>query len=134
MQIESYEDLIMAAMEQPEPQRLLFVFAKSEMPEGYSSEQQERFDRGEGGVLTPVLCVDKLPGEAMHFHELVQESENTGIHWDVAFVGAMAGRAGFPPSSDEAGQPLQLMMSNINSGMIAHLLTFNRKGEMIALF
>lgn len=134
MQIDSYEDLIMAAMSQPEPQRLLFVFARSELPEGYSLDQQERFERGEGGVLSPVLCVDKLPGEVMHFNELVAESENTGIHWDVAFVSSMAGRAGFPPSSDEASQPLQMMMSNINSGMIAHLLTFNRNGEMIALF
>lgn len=134
MQIDNYEDLIMAAMAQTEPQRLLFVFAKSELPEGYTAEQQQRFEQGEGGVLSPVLCVDKLPGEVMHFHELVSESQKTGIDWDVAFVGAMAGRDGFPPMPDDAEPALELMMNKINAGMIGEFLTFNRQGDMIGLY
>lgn len=134
MNIESYEDLILAAMSQPEPQRLLFVLAKSELPEGYTEEQQERFAKGEGGVLSPVLCVDKLPGEVMHFHELVSESEKTGQQWDVAFVSSMAGHDGFLPQAEEADQYLQLMVNKINAGMISEYLTFNRSGELIALY
>ena len=134
MQFEIYEVLILAAMAQTEPQRLLFVFAKSELPEGYTAEQQQRFEQGEGGVLSPVLCVDKLPGEVMHFHELVSESQKTGIDWDVAFVGAMAGRDGFPPMPDDAEPALQLMMNKINAGMIGEFLTFNRQGDMIGLY
>lgn len=134
MTIESYEDLIMAAMGQAEPQRLLFVFARSELPEGYTEEQQQRFERGEGGVLSPVLCVDKLPGEVMHFHELVAESEKTGVHWDVAFVSSVAGSAGFPPSAEDADPALRTMMNNINAGIIAAYLTFDRNGGMIGLY
>lgn len=131
--IESYEDLILAAMAQPEPQRLLFVFAKAELPRGYTAEQQQRFEDGDGGVLTPVVCVDKLPGEVMHFNDLVEESKNTGIEWDVAFVGAMAGRDGFPPMAEDAEMHLTTMMNKINSGIIAEYLTFNKEGELISL-
>lgn len=134
MNITSYEDLILAAMSQPEPQRLLFVMARSELPEGYSQEQQQNFENGSGGVLSPVLCVDKLPGEVMHFHELVKESERTGQNWDITFVSSMAGHDGFPPQAEEADQYLQLMVNKINSGMIAEYLTFNRSGELIALY
>ena len=133
MNIESYEGLIMAAMGQSEPQRLLFVFAKAELPRGYTEEQQERFAQGHGGVLTPVICVDKLPGEVMHFHELVAESKQTGQEWDIAFIGAMAGRDGFPPMSEDAEQPLTIMMNKINAGIIAEFLTFNKNGELVDL-
>lgn len=131
--IESYEDFILAAMGQPEPQRLLFVFAKAELPRGYTEEQQQRFAEGEGGVLTPVVCVDKLPGEVMHFKDLVEESKNTGVEWDIAFVGAVAGRDGFPPMAEDAEMHLTTMMNKINSGIIAEYLTFNKQGELISL-
>lgn len=43
MNIESYADLIREANAQTEPQRLMFVFAKAELPKGYTEEQQQRF-------------------------------------------------------------------------------------------
>lgn len=133
MNIESYEDLIMAAMEQQEPQRLLFVFAKAELPRGYTQEQQDRFAQGHGGVLTPIICVDKLPGDVMHFHELVEESKKTGQDWDIAFVSSMAGNDGFPPMPEDAEHYLDIMVNKINSGIIAEFLTFNKAGEMVSL-
>ena len=41
MNIESYADLIREANAQTEPQRLMFVFAKAELPKGYTEEQQQ---------------------------------------------------------------------------------------------
>lgn len=38
MNIESYADLIREANAQTEPQRLMFVFAKAELPKGYTEE------------------------------------------------------------------------------------------------
>ncbi|MCT7947265.1 hypothetical protein [Shewanella septentrionalis] len=57
MNIESYADLIREANAQTEPQRLMFVFAKAELPKGYTEEQQQRFTQQQGGTLARVrLC------------------------------------------------------------------------------
>ena len=134
MNIQSYQDLLQAAAMQPEPQRLLFVFAKAELPNGYTDSQKQNFEQGQGGALAPVLCVDKLPEEVSAFQQLVTESAHTCIDWDIAFVSAMGGRGGFPPNSDEAVQPLQMMMQKIQGGMIADFLTFDKNGELVALY
>lgn len=134
MNIESYQDLLLAAAAQAEPQRLLFVFAKAELPNGYTDSQKQNFEQGQGGALVPVLCVDKLPEDIPDFALLVAESKTTGIDWDIAFVSALGGRAGFPPNSDEAVQPLQMMMQKIQGGMIADFLTFDKNGELVSLF
>lgn len=134
MNIQSYQDLLQAAAIQPEPQRLLFVFAKAELPNGYTDSQKQHFEQGQGGALAPVLCVDKLPEEVSAFQQLVAESAHTGIDWDIAFVSALGGRGGFPPNSDEAVQPLQMMMQKIQGGMIADFLTFDKNGELVALY
>ncbi|EIW88083.1 hypothetical protein AGRI_12796 [Alishewanella agri BL06] len=134
MNIESYQDLIQAAQAQTEPQRLLFVFARAELPNGYTENQKQHFEQGQGGALEPVLCVDKLPQDVANFQQLVEESRHTGFNWDIAFVSALGGRGGFPPNSDEAVQPLQMMMQKIQGGMIADFLTFDKNGELVALY
>ncbi|WP_304640995.1 ribonucleotide reductase subunit alpha [Pseudomonas sp.] len=134
MQIDSYSDLVRAAAEQSEPQRLLFVFARAELPEGATEEQQAQFERGEGGALAPVLCVDKLPEEVPHFGVLVEESARTGMEWDVAFVSAMSGRGGIAPNSDETEQPLRMMTEQIQAGIVSQFLAFNRAGDLIQLY
>ena len=134
MNIESYSDLIQAAAMQDEPQRLLFVFAKAELPNGYTDTQKNNFDQGQGGALAPVLCVDKLPDEVADFSALVVESKSTGVDWDIAFVSALGGRGGFAPNSDEATQPLKMMMEKIQGGMIADFLTFDKAGDLVALY
>ena len=134
MNIESYTDLIRAAGIQDEPQRLLFVFAKAELPNGYTDNQKNNFEQGQGGALAPVLCVDKLPEEVAEFSTLVAESAKTGVDWDIAFVSAIAGRGSFAPNSDEATQPLKMMTEKIQGGMIADFLTFNKAGELVALY
>ncbi|KFZ29363.1 ribonucleotide reductase subunit alpha [Pseudidiomarina atlantica] len=134
MVIESYADLIAAAKQQPEPQRLLFVLAKAELPQDATSSQQQRFAAQQGGALEPVLCVDKLPDEVADFNTLIEESGHTGVEWDIAFIASMEGRAGHPPSSDEADQPLTLMVNKIKAGSIADFVTVNKQGELLQLF
>lgn len=134
MIIESYTDFIQAAQQQDEPQRLLFVLTKAELPEDATASQQSRFAAQKGGALNPVLCVDKLPEEVAEFSTLLAESEHTGIDWDIAFIASMSGRAGQAPSSDEADQPLTLMVNKIKAGSIADFVTVNKQGEFIQLF
>ena len=131
--IDSYASFIALANTQQEPQRLLWVFARAELPNGYTEAQKQHFTQGQGGALEPVLCVDKLPSEVTDFANLVTESAETGIEWDIAFVASMSGRAGIAPNSDEAIQPMRLMLNKIQSGIIAEFLTFDKKGELVSL-
>lgn len=133
MHIQTYADFIKLARAQPEPQRLLFVFAKAELPEGATDEQRAMFERGEGGALAPVLCVDKTPEEVASFKSLVDESVLTGLGWDVAFVSAMSGRGGVAPNSDETEQPLRMMTEQIQAGMVAQFLAVSRTGDLLQL-
>ncbi|KAA1175972.1 ribonucleotide reductase subunit alpha [Marinobacter salinexigens] len=131
--ISSYNDLIQASRQQSEPQRLLFVFCRAELPDEASAMERAAFERGEGGALTPVICVDKNPEEASDFAALVEESRSTGQDWDLVFVGAMSGRGGVSPSSDEAQQPLTMMVESIRLGNIGQFLPLNSAGEAVAL-
>lgn len=131
MEITSYQEFISVAKQQPEPQRLLFVLAKAKLPEHPTQVQKQQFEQQTGGNLEPVLCVDKLPEEVESFDVLVSESRRTEIDWDIAFVSAMDGRGGQPVSSDEATQALEMMVEQIQTGVITHFLTINRQGELV---
>ena len=131
MTLSTFQDLLDAATRQDEPQRLLFVFARIGLPENATPEQHERFARKEGGTISPCLCVDKAVGEVAGFEALVEESRTTGQESDLVFVGALAGRAGIAPGSDEAAQPLRFMVNAINNGRVGDFAVFDRQGEVV---
>ncbi|MFE8071828.1 ribonucleotide reductase subunit alpha [Marinobacteraceae bacterium S3BR75-40.1] len=131
--INSYTDFIQAAQSQPEPQRLLFVFCKAELPDDASEEEKAAFERGEGGALAPTICVDKAPEEVADFEQLMAESHETGFGWDMAFVGALSGRGGIAPTTEEAQQPLTMMVEAIRMGHIGNFLAVNARGELVSL-
>ena len=133
MSLATFQDLLDAAHRQPEPQRLLLVFAKVELPENASTEQHQRFARGEGGTISPSLCVDKAPAEIANFNTLVAESAHTGQDWDIVFVGGLSGHGGIAPSSDEAAQPLRFMVNAINGGRVRDMAVFDRAGQVLRL-
>ncbi len=131
--ISSYQDLIQASRSQQEAQRLLYVFCRAELPDEASAEEKAAFERGEGGALTPVICVDKTPEEAPDFGALVEESRATGQSWDVVFIAAMSGRGGMAPSTDEAQQPLTMMVESIRLGHIGNYLPLDNEGNAVSL-
>jgi hypothetical protein len=131
--VSNYSDLIDASRSQEEPQRLLFVFCRAELPEDASAQDRAAFERGEGGALTPVICVDKTPDEAPDFPALAEESRQTGQSWDLVFIAAMSGRGGVAPSTDEAQQPMTMMVESIRLGHIGNYLPLDRNGEAVAL-
>lgn len=133
MNITSYADFLAAANSQSEPQRVLFVFAASELPPNPTEAQKQQFRAGQGGELTPIMCVDKLPSELGSFAALVEESQGTGQHWDIVFAAALPGRNGSAPDSAAAEQPLKQMISSIQQGAIGNFLAFNRDGELVQL-
>ncbi len=133
MSLHDFSGLLQAARAQDEPQRLLLVFAAAELPADATAEEKLRFERGEGGALAPALCVDKAPEEIGDFAALAEESRQTGIDWDILFVAALSGRGGHAPNSDEAVQPLRLMVEAIKGGRVGEFLAIDRHGDLVQL-
>ncbi len=134
MNITQFADLLSAAQGQAEPQRLLFVFVTAQLPDDATEAERQQFQEGQGGSLQPVLCVDKLPEEIVDFASLLGESERTGIAWDLLFAAGLSGRAGIAPSTDEAEQPLKMMVGAIESGSVGNFLAFDRAGQAVAFY
>lgn len=133
MPISTFDDLLREARLQPEPQRLLFVFAVAELPEDCTPEQRARFEAGEGGTLTPLMCADKAPEEVLTFQALVEESRQFAGQWSVVFVGALSGREGRAPGSKDAEKPLERMVESIKTGAPGPMIAFDRQGQALSL-
>ena len=133
MDISSFDDLLRAARAQPEPQRLLFVFAGADLPEDSTPEQRARFEAGLGGALTPLMSVDKDPEQIVSFAALVDEARLYAPGWAIVFVAGLAGREGRAPGGDEADRALQQMIASIKSGMFRAHIPFDRAGQPVVL-
>jgi hypothetical protein len=131
MNISNYADLLTAARQQPEPQRVLFVFTQPELPEGYTAAQNKDFQDGTGGVLTPQMCTDKALDELGDFADLVEESRHMGQDWKIVFVACLAGHAGVMPSSEEAQAHLKTMVNPLHIGASTKYLAYARDGELV---
>ena len=131
MNIENFDDLVRAARAQPEPQRLLFVFANAEMPDDCTPGQRADFEAGHGGALVPLMSVDKIPDELGTFAELVTESRLFAPDWAVVFVTALSGKNGCAPSSADTDLSLQRMVESIKTGAFGAYLPFNAAGEPV---
>lgn len=131
--LESFDDFLQLAQGQTEPQRLLFVFTRRELPEGYTDEMKRRFEAGQGGHLAPVVCVDKAPQDLTNFKQLATESEDMVEHWDVIFVAALPGKNGQYPIEDDTNKALDGMVENVRQGSISGYLAFDNQGTPLLL-
>jgi hypothetical protein len=133
MSISSFDELIRIARQQPEPQRLLFVFTTAELPGDSTPEQRARFEAGEGGALTPLMCVDKTLEELGTFSDLVEESRQVLQEWAIVFVAALSGKNGRVPLAEEAEAPLNRMVESIKAGTVGMFIPFDTHGQAVLL-
>lgn len=131
MDMSPFGQLLQAARAQPEPQRLLFVFAAADLPEDATPAQRARFAAGDGGSLTPMMCVDKQPDELAGFDALVAESREAGPPWQVVFAAGLAGQGGLPPSDQQVEQALQTMVERVRGGLVNGLLAMTPTGQAL---
>lgn len=131
MDISSFDDLLIAARAQPEPQRLLFVFAAVELPDDSTPDQRAGFDAGEGGALVPLMTVDKALADVDSFDALVRESAQMGQDWRIVFAAAMSGNDDRSPTSADAELPLQRMVEAIKQGAHDAFIPFDRQGQPV---
>lgn len=131
MDISSFDDLLNAARQQAEPQRLLFVFTGTELTDDSTSEQAEQFRAGQGGALIPLMCADKTADEIVSFNQLEEESRQFGHDWIMVFVAGLSGHNGIVPTTEEAEKPLERMMASIQAGTLGTFIPFDRKGHPV---
>jgi hypothetical protein len=129
MNIEHFDDLLAMARAQPEPQRLLMVFTAAECEPDATPAQRVAFESGEGGVLRPLMCVDKDPAELENFQALVAEAQLAGPNWQLMFAAALAGSA----SAAEIARLLELLVKRVETGELQGLIPFNPAGEAVQL-
>lgn len=128
-----FQQLMAAAVAQREPHRLLFLFATAEIPDHASPEQRARHAAGEGGVLTPLMCVDKAPEDLSGFDALREESRIAGPEWQVVLVAALGGKGGQPPTQSEIDEALQMMVRDLAEGRAGRFAAYNPQGEHLHL-
>jgi hypothetical protein len=131
MDIANFDDLLRAARAQPEPQRLLFVFAAAELPDDSTPAQRDRHAAGQGGALVPLMSVDKDPDDLAGFDDLVRESRRFAGDWTMVFVAGLPGREGRAPTSEEADRSLQRMIESVKTGQFGSYIPFDRHGRPV---
>jgi len=133
MDIHQFNDLLAAARQQPDAQRLLLVFAAASLPAGATAEQRASFEAGESGELAPVMCVDKDPADLPDFATLQAESLATGQDWALVFAAALSGQGRTAPTSVQVEAALKRMVEAVKSGDLGGMVAFNRQGEAVGL-
>ena len=126
-----FDQLLKAAASQPEPHRLLFVFAAAELPADATQAQRDRFQAGGGGTLSPLMCVDKAPSDLADFADLVAEAKLAGPPWQIVFAAALSGQGGKPPSQAQVEVALQSMVDAIHVGGVGRYAAFDLNGDPI---
>jgi len=132
MNIEHFDDLLAMARAQPEPQRLLLVFATAECEADATPEQRAAHAAGAGGVLRPLMCVDKDPAELADFATLAAEARvasSAGPAWQLVFTAALSGRT----SDGEVQRMLDLLVKRVEAGEFGGLLPFDTAGEAVLI-
>ncbi len=131
--LESFDDFLRLARQQSEPQQLLFVFTRNELPEAHTAEQAERFHAGQGGHLAPVVCVDRGPDEIAGFSDFAAEANENIQDWAVFFVAALPGLANRNPTPLAIDQAMERMVETVRTGQVAAYLAFDRSGAPLQL-
>lgn len=118
MNTTNFDHLLAAALLEPNPQQLLFVFCTADAaPDG-----------GAGHTLAPVMCVDKADGDLHSFAQLATEAAAMGAHWDVVLASTLSGSGGARPPPAQCEQALRRMLAAIRGGSFGAMLAFDRQG------
>ena len=111
----------------------MFVFLEVTLPDNPNDEDKQRFESGQGGELTPLMCVDKDLEELTDFTALVTESEQINQDWSIVLVACLSGQNGLPTSSESVEKALKMMVqATHDSSAFSKFLAFDRQGVLLS--
>lgn len=121
-----FENLLNTAKNEPQPQRILFLFAKAIDQAGVMRADCQ------GGRIEAVMCVDKSPEDLSTFKSLVAEADQQSVNWNLILTSTLSGNGGQNPSDSEILTALQ-KMSNIFAKQedLSQFIVWNRQEEII---
>jgi hypothetical protein len=126
--ISMFSDLLEMSNEQPDPQRLLFLFASTET----TKKSKKRDDKK--GTIEPTMVVDMLPEELSTFDALKIQADTISKEWDFVFIASLSGNNRIPPTSKDAQPFLDQMTDDVMTGKnINRYVVFDRKENPIEL-
>ena len=126
--ISMFSDLLSMANEQPDPQRLLFLFAS------VKATNKSRKQDDKKGTIEPTMVVDKLPEEIDTFSDLVKEADGINKNWDFMFIASLNGDMQKAPTSEDAEPYLNKMTNDIMTGKnVMRYVVFDRQETPIEL-
>lgn len=126
--LSNFKTLLEMANEQPDPQRLLFLFASAK-PTNKSRKQDDK-----KGTIEPTMVVDKLPEEIADFTHLISEADSINKNWDFVFIASLSGQQKKAPTSQDAESYLDKMTDDVMSGNnIMSYVVFDRNENPIEL-
>jgi len=132
IKITDYESLLAVGKQQNDPQRFLFVFLQASLPDEHDEMNKQRFHSGQGGELKAIMCVDKDLEELTDFADLVTESQQMEQDWSMVLIACLSGKIGVHPTSEEAEQPLKMMVETVqNGGDLSRYLAFDKQGVLL---
>ncbi|MBM3386257.1 MAG: ribonucleotide reductase subunit alpha [Betaproteobacteria bacterium] len=131
MNITCFDDLITAARSQPEPQTLLMVFVDVELPPDASPQERARFEQGQGGALSPRMCLDRAASELTDWPSLAAEADQQSASWRMVLTAALSGRDGQAAKAESIEQALNRMVMGVHQGQIQGGLIFDRQGQAV---
>ena len=106
MNITCFDDLLTASRAQPQAQILLMVFVDVELPEGASAAERARFEQGQGGALTPRMCLDRRAADLQDWASLAQEADQQSDQWRMVIMAAITSSAAASARAASSGRPL----------------------------
>ena len=127
MNITCFDDLLTASRAQPQAQTLLMVFVDVELPEGASAAERARFEQGQGGALTPRMCLDRRAADLQDWASLAQEADQQSDQWRMVIMAAITSSAA-ASAIDEA---LDRMVMAVHQGKIQAFGPRDRQGQAV---
>jgi len=126
--IENFNDLLDQSIQQEDAQRLLFLFAATDVVKKTKKRDEKK------GTLSPVMCVDKLSSEIESFQALVAEADRITPNWDMLLVAGLSGDGDTPPTTEEAEPYLNKMVNDLSSGQdLSRYVIFDRQENPIVI-
>lgn len=129
--IETFDDLVAAAADEPEPSKLLVVLVGVE-PVHHRRPDGTMVAAENEGSLTPMMVRDLPLSPDLRLDDMVAAADETAQPWRFLMLAVLAGRDGRAPGRDECETHLKRMAKAIlTGGDLSRFACFDREGRPI---